>query len=383
MKRESSSAYNIEVGEHVEGMIRHLCNRIPDREWSGVLFYTVEGSFEEGLTVYCKDICLMDVGSATYTEFDTSPDIAGYMVEHDLLDCHLGLVHSHNTMATFFSGTDTSTLQEEGSYKNNFVSLIVNNNGTYTAAITRHTFSEIKGNSSFTYEMFGNGPVTSNEDVTEKKECIEYFMMNVIKPDTKIEQNPLDTRINEILDRKRKTVASKTSIIGNQNTSRYNDRSSYDTARSTWLWEDGTEDKSAFGQKDAWRQIDIPWSEQEFAKPLKTANNSTVNKDALKVTLAKILTGNVTCNPYNIDVDSWIANYDKVYTSKFSDLIEFSDWLGPYLEFVMYHIPGLDKDIIDDAAVACYANVIIQKIGKPKGKFSEELIDQLRFYATE
>ena len=80
-------------------MIRHLCGRIPDREWSGVLFYTVTGTFEEGLTVQCKDICLMDVGSATYTEFDTSPDIAGYMVENDLLDCYLGLVHSHNNMA--------------------------------------------------------------------------------------------------------------------------------------------------------------------------------------------------------------------------------------------------------------------------------------------
>jgi hypothetical protein len=99
VKRESTSAYNIEIGDKVEGMIRHLCDKIPDREWSGVLFYTVEGSFEEGLTVYCKDICLMDIGSAAYTEFDTSPDIAGYMVEHDLLDCHLALVHSHNRMA--------------------------------------------------------------------------------------------------------------------------------------------------------------------------------------------------------------------------------------------------------------------------------------------
>lgn len=99
MKKESQSAYNIEIGEKVEGMIRHLCSRIPDREWSGVLFYTVTGTFEEGLTVECKDICLMDVGSATYTEFDTSPEIANYMAINGLLDCHLGLVHSHNNMA--------------------------------------------------------------------------------------------------------------------------------------------------------------------------------------------------------------------------------------------------------------------------------------------
>ena len=40
-------------------------------------------------------------------------------------------------MATFFSGTDTDTLREEGNKRNHFVSLIVNNAGTYTAGITR------------------------------------------------------------------------------------------------------------------------------------------------------------------------------------------------------------------------------------------------------
>ena len=40
------------------------------------------------------------------------------------------------TKMTFFSGTDLNTLQEEGSDMNNFLSLIVNNAGQYTAAIT-------------------------------------------------------------------------------------------------------------------------------------------------------------------------------------------------------------------------------------------------------
>jgi hypothetical protein len=81
-------------------------------------------------------------------------------------------------------------------------------------------------------------------------------------------------------------------------------------------------------------------------------------------------------------VDSWIANYDKVYESKFSDLVSFSDWLGPYLEYLMCHIPGTPTDIIDDALVAVYADAIIAKIGKPKGKYSAELIDQLMYYGS-
>lgn len=355
-------------------MIRHLCSRIPDKEWSGVLFYTVTGTFEEGLTVECKDICLMDVGSATYTEFDTSPDIAGYLIENDLLDCHMGLVHSHNTFSTFFSGTDTSTLQEEGSYKNNFVSLIVNNAGTYTAAITRHIYSEVKNNTTYTYEMFGNGTVAGQEEGTEKKECIEYFMMNVNKPE--VQQNAVDARIDEILENKRKAAAKVKVYSGG---GWYNDRTSYDSYYNSYAQE-YNKGKSASEQADKYKQMNIPWEEEEF----KTINNkSEVDEKVLTAVMARLLTGSITCNVTKVDVGSWIENYDKAYSRIFEDLVDYSEWLAPYLEFIMYHIPGAPTDIIDDALAAVYANEIIKRIGKPKGDFSKELIDQLKFYGTE
>ena len=351
-------------------MIRHLCDKFPTKEWSGVLFYTVEGSFEEGLTVHCNDFCLMDIGSGSYTEFDESPDIAGYLVEHDLLDCHLGLMHSHDSMPTFFSSTDTSTLQEEGSYKNNFVSLIVNNAGQYTAAITRHVYSEVKSNVSYTYEMFGDGPVSGNDsDIVEKKECIEYFMMNVIKPEVEHKKNPLDERIDEILEKKRKT----SSVIGSGES---RNPSSYHQPRNTWVYDDTKEEDS--------RQMSIPWKEKEFAeKPKAELKSVSLDSKAFVQTLARIVTGSVTCNASKVDIDSWIANYDKVYGVMFKDIVAFSDWLAPYLEYLMTHIPGLPEDIIDDAAISVYANAIIDKIGKPKGNYSRELLDQLAFYGSD
>lgn len=372
MKKESQSVYKLEVGEKVEGMIRHLCNRIPDREWSGVLFYTVTGTFEEGLTVECKDICLMDIGSSVYTEFDTSPDIAGYMVDNGLLDCYMGLVHSHNTFSTFFSGTDTSTLQEEGSYKNNFVSLIVNNAGSYTAAITRHVYSEIKNNITFSYEMFGDGTKTGSAQGVENREYIEYFMLNIDKPE--LEVNTLDTRIDQILEKKRNAAAQRY-VSYNQN-----------RASNTVVYEDGHcvgttshESKPSEEKTEDVRQMKIPWEDVDNTNSTK---DSTVNKDALKVTMAKILTGSVTCNPYNIDIDSWISNYDKVYASKFPEFVSFSDWLGPYLEYLMCHIPGMPTDIIDDSLIAVYANAILKTLGNPKGKYSAELIEQLSYYGS-
>ena len=98
--------------------------------------------------------------------------------------------------------------------------------------------------------------------------------------------------------------------------------------------------------------------------------------------MARILTSSMTCNAYTIDMNSWIENYDKVYASKFSDLVDFSDWLSGHLEYVLSHIPGSPCDIIDEEIVSAYADAIIEKLGKPKGIFSKELIDQLNYYGS-
>ena len=135
------TTYNLNIPANVEKKIRHLCTRVHDVEWSGILFYKVDGSFETNdLTATCLDICVMDIGSAGYTKFKDNADIISYRVEHpELLEpgVYEGLIHSHNTMSTFFSGTDTDTLGKEGDDVNHFLSLIVNNAGEYTARITR------------------------------------------------------------------------------------------------------------------------------------------------------------------------------------------------------------------------------------------------------
>lgn len=96
--------YKLVIPTDVENKIRYLCNKISQVEWSGTLFYTYSGSFEEGtLEIRCVDIFPMDIGSQTYTEFDMSPDVVAYMTDHpELLNCQMGLIHSHNNMAKQF-----------------------------------------------------------------------------------------------------------------------------------------------------------------------------------------------------------------------------------------------------------------------------------------
>lgn len=93
MKR--SSIYKLIVPEKVEEKIRYLLRKFPSTEWSGVLFTTYTGSFENNdLTITCQDIYPMDLGNATYTQFNMNEDVAAYMADNiELFDCDLQLVH--------------------------------------------------------------------------------------------------------------------------------------------------------------------------------------------------------------------------------------------------------------------------------------------------
>lgn len=98
---KSQKSYKLFIPLEVEKKIRYLCQQISDIEWSGALFYTPEGSFEDdSLVIKCTDIFPMDIGTAAYTEFDMSPDVINYMAYNpELLDGQVGLIHSHNKMA--------------------------------------------------------------------------------------------------------------------------------------------------------------------------------------------------------------------------------------------------------------------------------------------
>lgn len=93
--------YKLIIPSEVENKIRYACQKSWNTEWSGTLFFTHEGSFENNdLIIKCVDIYIMDVGTQAYTEFDMNPDVISYMCDNpDLLDCQMGLIHSHNNMS--------------------------------------------------------------------------------------------------------------------------------------------------------------------------------------------------------------------------------------------------------------------------------------------
>lgn len=173
--------FKIKVERTLENKIRRLCKELPTFEWSGALFYTYNGTIKDkNMEINAKDLYLMDIGSAAYTEFKKDPNIISYMIEKGLLDCEVGLIHSHDQMATFFSGTDLSTLQDEGTDMHHFVSLIVNNAGEYCAAITCQVENEFEGKIKQSALTFNDEKqLLKEEPYTKSAKAILYWNMDV------------------------------------------------------------------------------------------------------------------------------------------------------------------------------------------------------------
>jgi hypothetical protein len=148
----------------------------------------------------------MDIGNTTYTEWDMNADVISYIVDHpELVGSYQANIHSHHQMSTTPSGTDLNTLKEEGSDVNHFVSLIVNNAGTYTAMITRKVDVKNDVYSVYTYKSFGDVTVEGKSDYTECSTCIEYFYLDIEVEESENNNSELFNRINALKENKSKS----------------------------------------------------------------------------------------------------------------------------------------------------------------------------------
>lgn len=137
---ELATVIPIVIPDNVKNQIKYLCKKIAKVEWSGVLFYAIEGSIKDAskMKIVLKDILLMDRGTSAYTSFDWDEDVVAYQMDNPHIleeDWKIGHIHSHNTMNVFFSGTDWSELNDNSPLHNFYLSVIVNNYYEITAKI--------------------------------------------------------------------------------------------------------------------------------------------------------------------------------------------------------------------------------------------------------
>ena len=108
-------------------------------EFSGLLFYSAIGELRnpESFSIELKDFYLMDIGTKAYTEFEFQNKMFNlYDEKPELLQYQYGMIHSHNSMKVFFSGTDTTNLLEEAVNFNQYLSVIINIEGDLCGKIS-------------------------------------------------------------------------------------------------------------------------------------------------------------------------------------------------------------------------------------------------------
>lgn len=357
--------FKIVIPAEVEKKIRFLCKNIWDVEWSGVLFYKVEGAFEDkSLTIRCVDLFQMDIGTSAYTEFNVSPDMATYMVDHpELLEegIYQGLIHSHNNMATFFSGTDTATLSAEGNDMAHFVSLIVNNAGKYTAGVTRKYKCVQTVSEKYTYPTW-NGEVREGVETFDiEEEKLEWFNLDIVF------ENATDDFETEMMERIKEIKESKKKVV----TPVYNGYPQYGNYRKNIAptKEVGSaspidKDKYYYEEGRGWykaKQLPVKQGELPFEQPEEENLDIpygvvTVDEDIVQSIVRQLVTSSIIIsNEGAVDVKKWANSMESLYRRRFGTVKEFEYFASNYVDYLINYTYDADVMIAvnnDDTVMA-------------------------------
>ena len=291
----------------------------------------------------------MDIGTSTTTEFNLSPDVAEYMCDHpELLNCSTGLLHSHHQMATFFSKTDIDTLLSEGQDTNHFVSLIVNNKGEYSAAVTRKIKAKQTIIVNGSYNTWNNENVLYTDSYEEEKEYIEYYDLNInIEGRDSKECEELYNRIKTI-NKDNRGGHTPFIAVGNHITDNYNFRYN----------ENYTEDHNKSNKPN--------YTQNQMFQYGTTAYN--IDKDVIEWIVKQTITCSaIITSKSNIDLDKWVHSMDSMYSRRFNSVEEFIVFAEYFAEFLLSYtsIDGID-DIVMSTKQSALAEAVIKRLNKFK-----------------
>lgn len=391
VQRSDTYDYKIIIPTEVERKIRFVCQKVWDTEWSGTLFFTHEGSFENNdLVIRCVDIYIMDIGTKTYTEFDMNPDVIAYMCENpELLDCQMGLIHSHNNMSTFFSGTDTATLEEEGRDRNNFVSLIVNNAGTYTAAITRKVKRHSQIKDILVYEFFGDGEIQDTKEYTEDGvEEIEWFYLKIEKEGENYSFSDMAARLEEIKQAKaeRAEKAKKAQTPVYQGGYKPIIANSYSTKAGPTNLVKKEANKPKVVQPTLFDDADDLPFEEEYDIPY---GQVSFDKVTLKSLVLQLITGSIIIsNDSKVDITKWAKSMPALYEKRFGKgkvgMDNFKIWAETYTEYLTWYTTDekLEECGFDETEICaiCAHDMIEELTRLPENDYIKGYIDALQKY---
>ena len=362
----NESSCKLIISTLVEQKISICCRTLPNNEWSGTLFYkVVSGTYDNNLVLEAQDFYLRDVGSATSTEFDDDADAFNYQIENNLEDSIQGLIHSHDTMPTFFSGTDDNTLKSMGKQMPHFLSLIVNNAGKYCAKITRRRSLQTCYTSFYGKEETCNDTVYIVED--KNVEVVFESAYNEIN-------NYIKNRISTL------TVPSKS--VTNVNTSK---TKSYPT-----LWNENDFDDVYYNHYSK-NTIQAPKvAVQTLSNPKKNTNNQNAvtskapkeqkDREYLSKKIISLLYGSfLFVISDKIDIKKWCKDkMEKAFENNFIDEASANEVLYNCLNNIVGQTLVKYPDLDNEEGLINIESTILDILGDlPSNKYIEYLKDNL------
>jgi hypothetical protein len=279
---------------------------------------------------------------------------------------------------TFFSGTDIATLKEEGADRNHFVSLIVNNAGTYTAAITRKI--KYKAVRELSYESFG-GLVELPEKETIEGEELEYFDLNIEF------EGDSDDKINIIADRLKEIKAEKA-----KKKSVYDYKGYFPTQWTPSYSKDDKDDTLKYKpvEKKEPTLFDNNFKSFVEKKDDKKAKEPEipVTKKLIDGIVNQLITGSVTVTTLDSEAKTKLINtitsrFDKRFGQGEEGMAQFVFWATDFIEFLLWY--SVDDPDIDEAATAVdiASNTVEALEALPKSKYIDEYINILSSYVDK
>ncbi len=160
--------------------IQYLCTYISKVEWSGCMFYAIDGDLSKPETIRIEvvDIIPLDKGTTGFTEYSFDSRVLSYLMEKDYFHLKIGHIHSHHSMKTFFSGTDTDEILENSEHIKPYLSVIVNNDYDFSAKLA----FKIKTISPTIFEYQNIDNSITQLSFNEEDEYVANYNCKVISP---------------------------------------------------------------------------------------------------------------------------------------------------------------------------------------------------------
>lgn len=362
------------VNDALRAKSEYICKLFPSVEWCGYLLYKIKsGSLKEGnLVLEGIDLIPMGIGSSAYTEFESDDTLDNYLFDNDLFDeeIFIGIIHSHNNMSTYYSGTDQNTLKEFASKYTHFLSVITNNKGEIIAAITSKN-KEIHNTIVKTEVDTFNGKSFKKEDREYSKESssYEYYYLNVTQqePNLNTDFSFIDTKIEEL----------KETLNNSKYTSEFSSSSKYHRFRDYTDYEDY-----------------IDCRKKRIPIPVYTGPNPSLLQNFLYKFLSMSIMGNGYVSEQYISM-TLPMNIEKTFGE---DLDLFYDIASDTLDTLLKIYPEY-VDILEEAYerleyftsksrssnyyIYYYSNLLLEKINKLQDEDDELILGDIEEEDTE